>query len=65
MPRRSPARACRRSFEPARLQRQLRSQAYGRLVPGPRPAAGRGRRGAPAGHPEAVAVANPYGGICA
>ena len=39
--------ACRRSFEPARLQQQLRAEAYAHLVPGPRPARPSARRRGP------------------
>src|SRR5712691_2407901 len=56
--------ACRRSFEPARLQQQLRSQAYERLVPvGSRPTPA--DRNGLGGRNPSTPSANPCGGICA
>ena len=61
--------ACCRCFEPARLQQQLRFQAYQHLVPGSRPrnARGPGMAGSspPDREPVSVSPSNPFGGICA
>jgi hypothetical protein len=57
--------ACRRCFEPARVQQQLRSEAYAHLVPGPRPARMADRRRPQDQEPAPATFANPCGGICA
>ena len=57
---------CRRSFEPAHYQQQLRSQAYERLVPtGSRSTTAAARQRQRAGRGAVPAVSNPSGGICA
>ena len=62
-------RACRRSFEPARLQQQLRSEAYAHLVPGRSPGRSPAEESAgrdpPDRRPALTTSANPCGGICA
>jgi len=60
---------CRRGFEPARLQQQLRSEAYEHLVPGSRPtrspAEGAARRSPTDCETASGTSSNSCGGICA